>query len=195
MSVKSPPLLAVTLLLSFLLSACAPDPQTATRTAGSRGISYGGGFLGQDAPTYGSSYLGSGSSSIGTGRGFPSYAAGESNSGSYSTPRSRARSGSIYSTDYSVDRTLGGNTRVSDRFGNSSTFDQTLGGSLRSTSNTGQVTTYSQPLGGGYKATTSGGTTYQAEQNLGGGYRVTGSDGSRYQRTQMLGGGYRFDPY
>jgi hypothetical protein len=110
----------------------------------------------------------------------------------YGSTRTR---GSIYSTDYTVDNTLGGNTRISDRFGNSTTFDKTLGGNLRATSNTGKTTTFSQNLGGGYSATSSGGTTYRADQNLGGGYRVNGSDGSRYQGTQMLGGGTRYDRY
>ena len=175
---KLSPVLAVPLLLSFLIAACAPDRQSVARTATAGG----------------SSYMSSASPTLGIGRRVPSNDSGENEPDSYAPQRSKARSGPIYSTDYSVDRTLGGNTRVSDQFGNSSTFDKTLGGSLRSTSNTGRVNTYSQPLGGGYKATTSGGTIYQAEQNLGGGYRMTGSNGTNYQRTQMLGGGYRYDP-
>jgi hypothetical protein len=184
--VKIPPVLAVPLLLSFLIAACAPDPQPVARNA--EGGNHSPSF---SAAAYAKAIKPPGGFS---GRRVPSYDFGENEPDSYAPQRSKARSGSIYSTDYSVDRTLGGNTRVSDRFGNSSTFDQTLGGSLRSTSNTGRVNTYSQPLGGGYKATSSGGTTYQAEQNLGGGYRMTGSNGTNYQRTQMLGGGYRYDP-
>jgi hypothetical protein len=140
-------------------------------------------FRYEQAPTYQRAT----SQPVQYGFGTPSITSSESPARSF-TPRR-----TTYSSDYNVDQTLGGNTRVSDRWGNSSTFDHTLGGDLRSTSNTGQVTTYSQNLGGGYKATTSGGTTYQREQTLSGDYRVTGSDGSSYSRTQVLGGGYRYD--
>lgn len=114
----------------------------------------------------------------------------------YSSTALRSPSRTFHSSDYRTERTLGGNTRVSDRYGNSSVFEKNMnGGGYRSTSNTGRTTQYSQNLSGNWEAKTDRGTTYRAEKNLGGGYNITGSDGTRYQRTQTLGGGYRYDPY
>ena len=120
--------------------------------------------------------------------GFPEQESG----GQILAQRSRGAPSTTFSSDYHVDQTLGGNTRVSDRWGNSTTFDQNLDGSLRSTSNNGRTMTYSQSLNG-YEARSSDGTTYRPRQNLGGGHTIEGSDGSSYTRTQTLGGGYRYE--
>lgn len=131
-------------------------------------------------------------SSSGSSYGSSSYS---SNRRSYDTAMTSTPQRPTFSTDYTTSRTLGGNTRISNRYGSSTTFSQNLGGGYSSTSNSGRRTTYTQSLNGGYEARTSRGTTYRTEQTLGGGYRVRGSDGSTTTRTQMLGGGYRYDRF
>ncbi len=160
---KVPSLLIVS-LMGILFTACVPTPGDGGRA--DYGYLQSAGFHPSGSPSSSASYLPAGSNN---------YSFGSPGGSSPASNPSRIQSGggypsTTYSSDYKVDRTLGGNPRVSDRWGNSTTYEQALGGGYRSTSNTGETMTYSQTLGGGLRATSSSGTTYQGRQTLGGGY-------------------------
>ena len=110
---------------------------------------------------------------------------------SYASRSSRSRS-TLYESDLSYSKPLGGGLRATDRYGRSTTLERPLGGGYRTTSDSGYKVDWDQNLGGGYSGRDSRGTTWQTEQTLGGNRRVSGSNGKSYTREQTLGGGYRW---
>ncbi|MEK7954428.1 hypothetical protein [Luteolibacter soli] len=126
------------------------------------------------------------------------YLASHGSSSGYEAPsyvsRSRSRGPStVYESDYSYGKTLGGTYQATNRHtGATTSVERPLGGGYRTSSSSGSSVDWNQNLGGGYTGRDSGGGSWSTGQNLGGQRTVTGSNGRTYTREQTLGGGYKW---